>query len=244
MVNLHNKETVLVEMYEQLTLWIINDIVTRIIKSQELTNTDVYRIYKLQELGIHRNELIKKIKTLSKLTTKQINRIFKQSAIEDIQFTNKIIINNKQLLVSTYMKDIINSFAISTNNEFYNLNDRIITQSTNTFSKAIDKAYFSVVSGIKSQSQAISETIDDLSEKGIQLNTNNGRKESIESAVRRYIHTGVNKCVADINLRRTKELGWNHVLVSSHLGARHIDNPKPEYLSHDIWQGRVYTLYD
>lgn len=242
MVNLHNKETVLVEMYEQLTLWIINDIVTRIIKSQELTNTDVYRIYKLQELGIHRNELIKKIKILSKLTTKEINRIFKQSAIEDIQFTNKIFINNKQLFVSSYMKDIINSFAIATNNELYNLNDRIITQSTNTFSKAIDKAYFSVVSGIKSQSQAISETIDELSEKGIQLNTNNGRKESIESAVRRYIHTGVNKCVADINLRRTKELGWNHVLVSSHLGARHIDNPNPEYLSHDIWQGRVYTL--
>lgn len=244
MVNLHNKETVLVEMYEQLTLWIINDIVTRIIKSQELTNTDVYRIYKLQELGIHRNELKKRIKTLSKKTTKEINRIFKQSAIEDIQFTNKIFINNKQLLVSSYMKDIINSFAIATNNELYNLNDRIITQSTNTFSKAIDKAYFSVVSGIKSQSQAISETIDDLSEKGIQLNTNNGRKESIESAVRRYIHTGVNKCVADINLKRTKELGWNHVLVSSHLGARHIDNPNPEYLSHDIWQGRVYTLYD
>ena len=244
MVNLHNKETVLVEMYEQLTLWIINDIVTRIIKSQQLTDTDVYRIYKLQELGIHRNELIKKIKILSKKTTKEINRIFKQSAIEDIQFTNKIFINNKQFLVSTYMKDIINSFAIATNNELYNLNDRIITESTNTFSKAIDKAYFSVVSGIKSQSQAISETIDDLSEKGIQLNTNNGRKESIESAVRRYIHTGVNKCVADINLKRTKELGWNHVLVSSHLGARHIDNPNPEYLSHDIWQGRVYTLYD
>ena len=61
MVNLHNKETALVEMYEQLTLWIINDIVTRIIKSQQLTNTDVYRIYKLQELGIHRNELIKKM---------------------------------------------------------------------------------------------------------------------------------------------------------------------------------------
>lgn len=242
MVNLHNKETVLVEMYEQLTLWIINDIVTRIIKSQQLTNTDVYRIYKLQELGIHRGELIKKIKTLSKKSTKEINRIFKQSAIEDIQFTNKIFINNKQLLVSSYMKDIINSFAIATNNELYNLNDRIITQSTNTFSKAIDKAYFSVVSGIKSQSQAISETIDELSEKGIQLNTNNGRKESIESAVRRYIHTGVNKCVADINLRRTKELGWNHVLVSSHLGARHIDNPNPEYLSHDVWQGRVYTL--
>lgn len=242
MVNLHNKETVLVEMYEQLTLWIINDIVTRIIKSQELTNTDVYRIYKLQELGIHRNELIKKIKILSKKTTKEIESIFKQSAIEDIQFTNKIFINNKELFVSSYMKEIINSFAIATNNEFYNLNDRIITQSTNTFSKAIDKAYFSVVSGIKSQSQAISETIDELSEKGIQLNTNNGRKESIESAVRRYIHTGVNKCVADINLRRTEELGWNHVLVSSHLGARHIDNPNPEYLSHDIWQGRVYSL--
>ena len=69
MVNLHNKETALVEMYEQLTLWIINDIVTRIIKSQELTNTDVYRIYKLQELGIHRNELKKRIKKLSKKTT-------------------------------------------------------------------------------------------------------------------------------------------------------------------------------
>lgn len=242
MVNLHNKETALVEMYEQLTLWIINDIVTRIIKSQELTNTDVYRIYKLQELGIHRNELKKRIKKLSKKTTKEIESIFKQSAIEDIQFTNKIIINNKELFVSSYMKDIINTFAIATNNELYNLNERIITESTNTFSKVIDKAYFSVVSGIKSQSQAISETIDELSEKGIKLDTNNGRKESIESAVRRYVHTGVNKCIADINLKRTKELGWNHVLVSSHLGARHIDNPNPEYLSHDVWQGSVYSL--
>lgn len=242
MVNLHNKETSLIEMYEQLTLWIINDIVTRIINTQQLTNTDVYRIYKLKNIFIHRNELIKKIKILSKKTTKEINRIFNQSAIEYIHFTNKIFINNKQLLIYPYMKDIINSFSIATNNELYNLNDRIITQSTNTFSKAIDKAYFSVVSGIKSQSQAISETIDYLSEKGIQLNTNNGRKESIESAVRRYIHTGVNKCVADINLKRTKELGWNHVLVSSHIGARHIDNPNPEYLSHDIWQGRVYSL--
>jgi hypothetical protein len=69
-----------------------------------------------------------------------------------------------------------------------------------------------------------------------------GHKDKVDVAVRRAAVTGVNKCFSDLNLIRAFEYGYDHVLVSSHLGARHVENPVPQYLSHDLWQGQIYRL--
>ena len=140
------------------------------------------------------------------------------------------------------MMDIINSNLISTKNEFSNFGDRIVDSSYNTLIASMDKVHYSVVSGMKSQSEVIKEVINDIGKKGLTVKNINGRNESIESYVRRTIHTGVNKCVGEMNYQRTLENGFEYVLVSAHMGARHIDNPVPEYLSHDLWQGKVYKL--
>ena len=47
---------------------------------------------------------------------------------------------------------------------------------------------------------------------------------------------------SDLNLIRAREDGYNHVLMSPHLGTRHVENPSPEYLSHDLWQVRFTRL--
>lgn len=242
MINLEHSEDRLTALYEELNLWAINDIVDRIMKNEVITETAKYRIYRLQEAGIHLKELKKIIKKLSGKSKREINLIFKKAAIEDIRFTNKIFIGNEIKYVSDDMKYLLNYYADATNNDLLNLNTRIENTSYNTLLQNMDKIHYSVVSGLKSQSQAISEAIDNLGNKGLELKNLNGRNESIESIVRRYVHTGVNKCVGDINLTKTKDMGLNHVLVSSHLGARHIDNPNPKYLSHDIWQGKVYKV--
>lgn len=232
----------LTNMYEELNTWAINDIIYRIMKNEVITETSKYLIYRLQEAGIHLKELKRRIKRLTGLSNKEINRIFKKASIDENVFINSVFINNKKLYVSDQMKYVLNYYSNATKNEFINLNTRIEKSSYNILIREMDKVHYSVVTGFKSQDQAILETIDDLSQKGIPVKNLSGNNESIESAVRRYIHTGVNKCIGDINLTKTKELGLNHVLVSSHLGARHVENANPKYLSHDLWQGKVYRI--
>lgn len=242
MVDLTNKEDRLIDIYEDINTWAINDIVKRIIKNDVITETAKYRIYRMQEAGIHLIEIKKKIKSITKKSNNEIDRIFKEAGVEDIKFSNEIILDNKSYFVSDLMMNIINSNLISTKNEFLNFGDRIVDSSYNTLIASMDKVHYSVVSGMKSQSEVIKEVINDIGKKGLTVKNINGRNESIESYVRRTIHTGVNKCVGEMNYQRTVENGFEYVLVSAHMGARHIDNPVPKYLSHDLWQGKVYKL--
>lgn len=242
MVDLTNKEDRLIDIYEDINTWAINDIVKRIIKNDVITETAKYRIYRMQEAGIHLIEIKKKIKSITKKSNNEIDRIFKEAGIEDINFLNKISSKNDDFFINYLILEIINSNLISTKNEFLNFGDRIVDSSYNTLIASMDKVHYSVVSGMKSQSEVIKEVINDIGKKGITVKNINGRNESIESYVRRTIHTGVNKCVGEMNYQRALENGFEYVLVSAHMGARHIDNPVPEYLSHDLWQGKVYKL--
>lgn len=242
MVDLTNKEDRLIEIYEDINTWAINDIVKRIIKNDVITETAKYRIYRMQEAGIHLIEIKKKIKSITKKSNNEIDRIFKEAGIEDINSLNKISSKNDDFFINYLILEIINSNLISTKNEFSNFGDRIVDSSYNTLIASMDKVHYSVVSGMKSQSEVIKEVINDIGKKGLTVKNINGRNESIESYVRRTIHTGVNKCVGEMNYQRTVENGFEYVLVSAHMGARHIDNPVPEYLSHDLWQGKVYKL--
>lgn len=242
MVDLTNKEDRLIDIYEDVNTWAINDIVKRIIKNDVITETAKYRIYRMQEAGIHLIEIKKKIKSITKKSNNEIDRIFKEAGIEDINSLNKISSKNDDFFINYLILEIINSNLISTKNEFSNFGDRIVDSSYNTLIASMDKVHYSVVSGMKSQSEVIKEVINDIGKKGLTVKNINGRNESIESYVRRTIHTGVNKCVGEMNYQRTVENGFEYVLVSAHMGARHIDNPVPEYLSHDLWQGKVYKL--
>ena len=243
MVDLTNKEDRLIDIYEDINTWAINDIVKRIIKNDVITETAKYRIYRMQEAGIHLIEIKKKIKSITKKSNNEIDRIFKEAGIEDINSLNKISSkNDDDFFINYLILQIINSNLISTKNEFSNFGDRIVDSSYNTLIASMDKVHYSVVSGMKSQSEVIKEVINDIGKKGLTVKNINGRNESIESYVRRTIHTGVNKCVGEMNYQRALENGFEYVLVSAHMGARHIDNPVPEYLSHDLWQGKVYKL--
>lgn len=243
MVDLTNKEDRLIDIYEDVNTWAINDIVKRIIKNDVITETAKYRIYRMQEAGIHLIEIKKKIKSITKKSNNEIDRIFKEAGIEDINSLNKISSkNDDDFFINYLILQIINSNLISTKNEFSNFGDRIVDSSYNMLIASMDKVHYSVVSGMKSQSEVIKEVINDIGKKGLTVKNINGRNESIESYVRRTIHTGVNKCVGEMNYQRALENGFEYVLVSAHMGARHIDNPVPEYLSHDLWQGKVYKL--
>ena len=57
----YGKSDKLVEMYQELEDWIIKDIALRLMKSGELSGTADRELWKLQQMGLHHTEIIKKI---------------------------------------------------------------------------------------------------------------------------------------------------------------------------------------
>lgn len=237
----------LVEMYDDLVQYALNDIVDRIMKTGVISSTAQYRIFKLQELGYHLEKIQAYIKKMTKYSDEEINQIFQNAGIFLYKPTMKLIIDNGQkepfsLETSKYIRDVFNYYLSSTKGYVHNLTRTTAKSSQKLLIDKLDQVHFRVISGMQSYSQAIVEAVKEIGKSDLKVEYPSGHKDNLDVAVRRAVVTGVNKCYGDLNLIRAKESGYNHVLVSSHLGARHIENPNPEYLSHDIWQGQVYKV--
>lgn len=227
----------LIILYEILNQIAINDIILNIPPLDIMLDIGMYQNYMNNKSVKHIEKIsnaVKKVKVKSKIKVKDC---FKTNINNHFKRLNKIY--NKVNVNKDY-ESIIKGYYNATNGEYNNLLDKFPSYSYNTFNSIINMVKYNIIQGKESQTQAIQKAITILGNKGIPIKTN--RKESLESCVRRIIVTGVNKCTGDINLQYAIYNGFNHVLVSSHLGARHVENPEPEYLSHDIWQGKVYKV--
>lgn len=131
------------------------------------------------------------------------------------------------------MQQLIGATARKTQNNLSNLTMTTANTSQIQFLNAINKAYLEVSTGAKSYSQAITDTIKDISNQGAYVEYPSGQHRSIESAVRTNIITSVNQTSGKLQEMRAEEMGWDLVEVSAHGGAR------PE---HADWQGKVYSL--
>lgn len=237
----------LIELYDDLTQYILDDIVERITKNGVITGTAEYRIWKLQQLGLHLDKIKEYIKKTAKLSDEEINNIFEEAGIVYYKPTTRLFIeygNNQSLSLKTsqYIRDVLNYYVMSTKGTVNNLTRTTAIASQKLLIDKLDQVHFRVVSGVQSYSQAINEAVKEIGESNLKVKYPSGHQDNLDVAVRRAVVTGVNKCYSDLNLIRAKENDYNYVLVSSHLGARHIESPNPEYLSHDIWQGKVYKV--
>lgn len=237
----------LIELYDGLTQYALDDIVERILENRVITGTAKYRIWKLQQAGYHLDKIRSYIKKITKYSDKEIDRIFKTAGMDYYNSVGRIFIDYGHseplnLETSEFMMDVLAYYIQSTKGTVYNLTRTTAISSQQLLINKLDQVHFRVVSGIQSYSQAVSEAIDEAGESSLKVKYPSGHKDNVEVAVRRAVVTGVNRCFSDLNLIRARESGYDHVLVSSHLGARHIENPIPEYLSHDVWQGKVYKI--
>lgn len=237
----------LIEMYDDFVQYALDDIVDRIMKTGVISSTSEYRIFKLQELGYHLEKIQAYIKKMTKYSDEEINSIFQNAGVYLYKPTVKLIIDNGQnepfsLETSQYIRDVFSYYLSSTKGTVHNLTRTTAKASQKLLIDKLDQVHFRVISGVQSYSQAITEAVKEIGQSDLKVEYPSGHKDNLDVAVRRAVVTGVNKCYGDLNLIRAKESGYNYILVSSHLGARHIENPNPEYLSHDIWQGQIYKV--
>ena len=232
----------LIKLYDDLVQFSLDDIVARIVQNEVITGAAEFKFWKLQQLGIHLEKIKDYIKKMTKFSDEEIENIFKTAGITLYKPVTRLFTEQMNLETSQYFRDVFSYYLSSTKGSVHNLTRTTAISSQNLLINKLDQVHFRVVSGIQNYSQAISEAIDEIGKSSLKVVYPSGHQDSVDVAVRRAVVTGVNKCFSDLNLIRAKQNGYNHVLVSSHLGARHVENPSPEYLSHDIWQGKVYKV--
>lgn len=243
----YGKTDKLVEMYQDLENWIISDIATRLIKSGELSGTADRELWKLQQMGLHNTEIVKRISEMSGKSRNEVRRLLRDSVMTSFS-------DDKEVLTQISASDIIsplknnmailamNAELIKTSGELDNLTKTTINQTQKDLLNMLNEVDYRVASGMQSYSSAVCEVLDRYAESGVMVEYPTGTKRSLEAAVRCCIVTSMNQTAAQVTNIYIAQNKIEYVLVSAHPGARY-DKKNPTWIpSHDHWQGKAYKI--
>lgn len=243
----YGKTDKLVEMYQDLENWIISDIATRLIKSGELSGTADRELWKLQQMGLHNTEIVKRISEMSGKSRNEVRRLLRDSVMTSFS-------DDKEVLTQISASDIIsplknnmailamNAELIKTSGELDNLTKTTINQTQKDLLNMLNEVDYRVASGMQSYSSAVCEILDRYAESGVMVEYPTGTKRSLEAAVRCCIVTSMNQTAAQVTNIYIAQYKIEYVLVSAHPGARYDKKNPTGISSHDHWQGKAYKI--
>ena len=209
-----------------------------------LTATDKWQIEVLQEAGYLLEDIQKEISDKTKKQVKEIREAMEDAGVQALQWDDKIYqaagLSPVPLLQSPAIMRIMQRNYEATAGEWRNFTRTTADEAQRIFINQMDNAYNMVVSGAVSYTEAVRDAINNVSETGMKVNYPSGYKMSVEAATMMIVRTGISQAAAEVTMERMKEMDWDIVLVSAHLGARTGDggqNPG----NHLWWQGQFYS---
>lgn len=241
----YGKSDKLVEIYQELEDWIIKDIAMRLMKSGELSGTADRELWKLQQMGLHNTEIVKRISQMTGKSRDEVRRLLRDSVMTS--FSDDADVLEKLMDIQTPLQNnaaimAMNAEMMKTFGELSNLTRTTMMQTQTDLLNMLNEVDYRVVSGMQSYSSAVCEVLDRYAQSGVMIDYPTGARRSLEAAVRCCIVTSMNQTAAQVTNQYIAQGGIEYVLVSAHMGARH-DKKHPEGLqSHDHWQGKVYKI--
>lgn len=224
------------QIYSQLELEIIQEIAERIANVGYANTVVLNDILIAEEMGLMYQDIIQLVAKYNNTSASQIKEIFETAGVNSLKYDDNIYklagLNPVPLKQSGSMWNLLEATALKTHNNLNNLVMTTASTAQTQFYNAMNKAYMEVSTGVKSYSQAITDTIKELSNQGSYITYPSGQHRSIESAIRMNIVTSVNQTCGKLQEMRADELGWDLMELTAHSGAR------PE---HAEWQGRIVS---
>lgn len=240
----------LINLYSELENRIIADIVRRLLKTGNITETAKWEILKAQELGLLYDDVLSLIASQTDATSNHVKALFEDAGVETVNIDNekyrkmgKTPIDIRQ---SDSMKQVLEAGYQKTLGNLQNLTMTTAITSQTTFINASNSAYMMVTSGAFSYQDAIRTAIKEMAQKGVSVLTDTIKYEGtnkkgqhythedkIDVAVRRNVLTGVGQTCKQVSLTNAKENGFDLMEINAHSGARP---------SHAKWQGKRVSL--
>lgn len=239
-------------MLDELTTWITNDVIRRLMKRLErdadflLTGTDVWQIEVYKEAGGHYDALQREIQRWTNKTEQEIRSVFEDAglrawALDDAFYVAQGIASAPLLSVgSEHMVKILTDTYQRTAAEMKNFTRTTAKASQQQFIDILDNAHFKVITGAQSYTAAVKDAVDKLVETQAEVLYPSGHRDTIETAVLRCVRTGVAQATGNMSMQGMIDRDWDLIRVSAHLGARYGDggeNPG----NHFWWQGKIYS---
>ena len=243
--NFYGKTDRLVGMYQELEDWILQDIANRLIAAGTLSGTADRELWKLEQMGLHRQEIIKRLSSLTGKSRNEIRRLLKESVLTSFSNDKDVLerfANVQPPLQNNAVITAMNAELIKTYGELSNLTRTTIDQSQKDLLNMLNEVDFRVASGLQSYNSAVREVLDRYAGNGVYVNYPTGTRRSLEAAVRCCIITSMNQTAAQVTNQYIVEAGAEYVLVSAHPGARYDKKNPLGVQSHDHWQGKVYKI--
>lgn len=239
-------EDIASQLHANIIQKIIERMMIRIGRGEDylLTATDKWQIEVLQEAGYLLEDIRKELADKTKKQVKEIQEAMEDAGVQALQWDDKIYqaagLSPIPLLQSPALMRIMQRNYEATAGEWRNFTRTTANEAQRLFINQMDNAYNMVVSGAVSYTESVRDVISDVSETGMKVNYPSGYKMSIESATMMIVRTGISQAAAEVSLERMKEMDWDIILVSSHLGARVGDGGKNPG-NHSWWQGKFYS---
>lgn len=241
----YGKSDKLIEMYQELEDWIISDIAMRLIKSGEMSGTTDRELWKLQQMGLHHTEIVKRISKMTGKSRDEVRRLLRDSVMtsfsDDAEVLKRLgdvqtpLQNNAAIMA-------MNAEMMKTFGELNNLTRTTMLQTQRDLLNMLNEVDYRVASGMQSYSSAICEVLDRYVQSGVVIDYPTGARRSLEAAVRCCVVTSMNQTAAQVTNQYIAQKGIEYVLVSAHMGARHSKKFPDGIPSHDHWQGKVYKI--
>ena len=223
-------------LYENLELEIIEEIATRIARVGYANTVVLNDIRIAQEMGVLYQDIITLVAKYNNTSYEKVAEIFEEAGAKTLDRDDFIYkeagLNPVPIKQSRPIMQMMSATIEKTAGNLQNLVMTTAIASQTQFYNAMNKAYMEVSTGVKSYTQSILDTIDDISSQGAVITYPSGRNMSLESAVRMNIITGANQTCGKLQELRADEVGWDLMELTAHSGAR------PSHMS---WQGKIVS---
>lgn len=224
------------QLYADLELEIIEEIATRIANFGYANTVVLNDVKIIQEMGVLYEDIVTLVAQYNNTSYEEVSRIFTEASETSLNYDDKIYkeagLNPKPLSKSESIKQTMNATIERTAGNLQNLCMTTANTAKTQFYNAINSAYMSTSTGVKSYTQAILDEIKNISKQGAIIQYPSGARRSVESAVRMNVITAINQNCGKLQELRADELGWDLMEITAHSGAR------PE---HARWQGKIVS---
>ncbi len=196
-----------------------------------------YQAERLIAAGHTRDEILAVLAKTTRKTEKELRQMMMEAGSrclrEDVAVYQAAGLKTPLIRESKALTEILNSGYRHTLGTMQNITRTTARTATRQFEDALDLAWSQVSSGAFDAGSAIRQAVKQLCQQGVEaVEYPSGHKDTIETAVRRAVLTGVNQTAAKLQEQLADEVGCDLVEVSAHAGAR------PE---HAEWQGKIYS---
>ncbi len=242
----YGKSDVLISYEQELEDWILQDIAMRLLKAEAMAGTTDMELYKLRQLGLHQNEIVKRLSALTQKSTAEIRRLLQDAVLtswdDDKSTLSRLEIDAVSPLENPVVMELLDAEFKKTLGEVNNLTRSTMMQSQRDLMNMLNEAEMRVAAGVQSYSAAVCNILDQYGRTGVMIDYPTGTRRTLEAAVRMCVVTSMNQTAAQVTNHYIAEHNVEYVLVSAHLGARTQGKGQPYLAGHDNWQGRCYKI--